>query len=453
MGAPASGCGRPTPAASICVRSAGPERGDAPMRSLPRGWFELTVPHADASTRYAFRIDGDLVVPDPASRCNPDDVHAASALVDPLAFRLARRRMARAPVARGGDLRAARRLLHARGHLPRRHRAARRTGGAGRHRDRADAGGRFRRPARLGLRRRAAVRARCVVRHAGRPEAPGRGRARARADGAARRGLQPLRPRRQLPAPLRAARSSTPDVHTPWGAAINFDGAHSATVREFFIHNALYWIEEFRFDGLRLDAVHAMHDRSRRFIADAIAHALHSGPGRDRHVHLVLENERNDAARLVRLARGGPHLADRAMERRRAPRAARDGDRRARRLLRRLRRRSAAPVRRARWPKASPSRASLRRCATARRAARRRPTCRRWRSSIRRRRTTRSATARTASASPSWPNGTPRARRCARWWPACCCRRRCRCCSWARSSRPARRSCTSAISRASLRAR
>ena len=120
-----------------------------------------------------------------------------------------------------------------------------------------------------------------------------------------------------------------PDVHTPWGAAINFDGAHqatsglsasgvrlgsgpaahSATVREFFIHNALYWIEEFRFDGLRLDAVHAMHDRSRRFITDAIAHALHSGPGRERHVHLVLENERNDAARLIRRARGAPHLA------------------------------------------------------------------------------------------------------------------------------------------------
>jgi maltooligosyltrehalose trehalohydrolase len=100
-----------------------------------------------------------------------------------------------------------------------------------------------------------------------------------------------------------------PDVHTPWGAAINFDGAHSAIVREFFIHNALYWIEEFRFDGLRLDAVHAMHDRSRRFIADAIAQALRSGPGRDRHVHLVLENGRNDAARLARLTRGAPRFA------------------------------------------------------------------------------------------------------------------------------------------------
>src|SRR5690606_30038230 len=38
--------------------------------------------------------------------------------------------------------------------------------------------------------------------------------------------------------------------HTPWGAAINYDGPKSRTVRDFFIHNALYWLEEFHFDGL-----------------------------------------------------------------------------------------------------------------------------------------------------------------------------------------------------------
>ena len=47
---------------------------------------------------------------------------------------------------------------------------------------------------------------------------------------------------------------------TPWGAAINFDGADSRAVRDFFIHNALYWLEEFHFDGLRFDAVHAIVD-------------------------------------------------------------------------------------------------------------------------------------------------------------------------------------------------
>ncbi|MBV8736235.1 MAG: hypothetical protein JO007_03070, partial [Alphaproteobacteria bacterium] len=48
--------------------------------------------------------------------------------------------------------------------------------------------------------------------------------------------------------------------HTPWGAAIDFSGPHSRAVREFFIHNALYWLEEYHFDGLRFDAVHAIFD-------------------------------------------------------------------------------------------------------------------------------------------------------------------------------------------------
>src|ERR1700742_545538 len=96
---------------------------------------------------------------------------------------------------------------------------------------------------------------------------------------------------------------------TPWGAAINFDGEVSATVRAFFIDNALYWLEEFRFDGLRLDAIHAMRDRSRPDIVEQIANAMRAGPGRDRHVHLVLENNRNQAGYLERDARGRPCIA------------------------------------------------------------------------------------------------------------------------------------------------
>ncbi len=45
-----------------------------------------------------------------------------------------------------------------------------------------------------------------------------------------------------------------------WGEAMNFDGPGSSGVREFFIQNACYWINEFHMDGLRLDAVHAIHD-------------------------------------------------------------------------------------------------------------------------------------------------------------------------------------------------
>ena len=55
---------------------------------------------------------------------------------------------------------------------------------------------------------------------------------------------------------------------TPWGRAINFDGDESRWVRAFFRENALYWLDEFRLDGLRLDAVHAIHDESAVHIVD-----------------------------------------------------------------------------------------------------------------------------------------------------------------------------------------
>jgi len=50
--------------------------------------------------------------------------------------------------------------------------------------------------------------------------------------------------------------------HTPWGSAVNFDGPHSDQVRRFFCDNALMWLRDYHFDGLRLDAVHAVFDMS-----------------------------------------------------------------------------------------------------------------------------------------------------------------------------------------------
>ena len=88
--------------------------------------------------------------------------------------------------------------------------------------------------------------------------------------------------------------------HTPWGAAINFDGEGSRQVRDFFIHNALYWLNEYRLDGLRLDAVHAILDDSEPDILIELAEAVHAGPGARRHVHLVLENDDNAARYLAR---------------------------------------------------------------------------------------------------------------------------------------------------------
>jgi maltooligosyltrehalose trehalohydrolase len=87
---------------------------------------------------------------------------------------------------------------------------------------------------------------------------------------------------------------------TPWGNGINFDGCESRTVRDFFIHNALYWLTEYHFDGLRLDAVHAIVDDSKPHFLDELGEAVRAAIAPDRHVHLVLENERNEVRHLLR---------------------------------------------------------------------------------------------------------------------------------------------------------
>ena len=82
------------------------------------------------------------------------------------------------------------------------------------------------------------------------------------------------------------------DIKTPWGASIDF---RRPQVQHFFMDNAMYWINEFRFDGLRFDAVHAITHPS--FLDDLCDHIRVSvTPGR--HVHLVLEHEGNAASLL-----------------------------------------------------------------------------------------------------------------------------------------------------------
>ena len=85
---------------------------------------------------------------------------------------------------------------------------------------------------------------------------------------------------------------------TPWGAGINYDGDGGRIVRDFFAHNALYWLEEYRFDGLRFDAVHAIQDDSPTHFLEELSGRVRRGPGANRHVHLVLENEGNNASYL-----------------------------------------------------------------------------------------------------------------------------------------------------------
>ncbi|HWT06563.1 MAG TPA: DUF3459 domain-containing protein, partial [Xanthomonadales bacterium] len=88
--------------------------------------------------------------------------------------------------------------------------------------------------------------------------------------------------------------------HTPWGAAINVDARDAEVVREFFVQNSLYWLREYRFDGLRYDAVHEIRDDAPRPFLDELAARVRAGVEPGREVHLVLENDANEARWLGR---------------------------------------------------------------------------------------------------------------------------------------------------------
>ncbi|GAC1651717.1 MAG: hypothetical protein NVS9B15_12070 [Acidobacteriaceae bacterium] len=84
---------------------------------------------------------------------------------------------------------------------------------------------------------------------------------------------------------------------TDWGAAINYDGDNCGPVREYFIQNAAYWIREFHFDGLRLDATQAIFDDSSPHVIREITAAACAAAG-ERSVFVVAENEDQDAGLL-----------------------------------------------------------------------------------------------------------------------------------------------------------
>jgi maltooligosyltrehalose trehalohydrolase len=78
-----------------------------------------------------------------------------------------------------------------------------------------------------------------------------------------------------------------------WGEALNFDGGDAGPVREFFVSNAGYWIDEFHFDGLRLDATQTIYDSSADHLLAAIARRARAAAG-ERSIILVAENESQD---------------------------------------------------------------------------------------------------------------------------------------------------------------
>ena len=269
-----------------------------PMTAVGNGWFQTIAPGVPPGTAYAFRVNANLAVPDPASRWNPDDVHAPSRVVDPEGFEWPDDDWRGRPWEE-----AVLYELHVGTFTPQGTFAA--------------ATERLDYLADLGV---TALEVMPVADFPGRrnwgydgvlPFAPdatyGTPEDFKRFVAAAHaRGLMVLLdvvynhfgPEGNY-LHLYAPQFFNPRHATPWGAAINFDGERARTVRDFFIHNALYWIEEFHCDGLRLDAIHAIADDSEPDIVAEIGQRLRDGPGRERHVHLVLENDRNEAARLA----------------------------------------------------------------------------------------------------------------------------------------------------------
>src|SRR5438034_5939733 len=92
-----------------------------------------------------------------------------------------------------------------------------------------------------------------------------------------------------------------------WGDAINFDGTNSGPVREFFVTNGRYWIEEFQFDGFRFDAIHAIRDQADEYIIGAVGHAAREAAG-SRSILLIAENDLQEAKMARPLNEGGDDL-------------------------------------------------------------------------------------------------------------------------------------------------
>jgi maltooligosyltrehalose trehalohydrolase len=273
-----------------------------PMPLAEEGWRRLTLPGVRAGSRYGFRIDRNLTVPDPASRFQPDDVHRESVVVDPAAFDWSDGAWRGRPWEET--------VLYE-VHV----------GTATPEGTYAGLEGKLEELRDVGI---------TAIELLPLAEFPGQ-------RNWGYDGVLPFAPDSAYGTPEdlkrlidRAhalglmvfidvvynhfgpsgnylhvyAKSFFTERHrTPWGAGINFDDTDSRTVRDFFIHNALYWLEEYHADGLRFDAVHAILDDSEPHILEEIAERVRAALP-DREIHLVLENDANEARWL---SRNGEH--------------------------------------------------------------------------------------------------------------------------------------------------
>ncbi|WP_346657630.1 malto-oligosyltrehalose trehalohydrolase [Bradyrhizobium sp. 149] len=284
------------------------EAGRPPQRMIgdDDGWYQWLSPTAHVGTRYQFRINEDLVVPDPASFFQPDDVGAPSEVIDTAAFRdpvlYPGRPWAEAVIyelhvgtfsEEGTYAGLEKKLPYLRdlgitaielmplNDVPGRHN----WGYDGVLLNAPNA--RYGRPEDLKRLLRAAhaldimVYLDVVYNHFG-PQ------------------LNYLH--------LYAESFFTTRHSTGWGPAVNLEGQDGAFVREFLIENSLMWLRDYGFDGLRFDAVHALKDDSERHFLIELAETVRSQLA-GRRVHLMLENEANQAHLLER-AQGEAKLYD-----------------------------------------------------------------------------------------------------------------------------------------------
>lgn len=262
-----------------------------PMKREGEGWFELIHEKAKAGSRYCYRIDGKQEVPDPASRFQPRDAEGPSEVIDPGAFDWQDAGWQGRPwpeaviyelhagtfTSRGNYDGIRQRLSYLRDVgvtalelMPLADFCGRRNWGYD------------------------GVLPYAPDSRYGRPEA-----LKALVQAAHRAGLMVFLdvvynhfgPKGSF-LHLYAPQFFTGRHETPWGAAIDFG---QRAVRDYFIHNALYWLEEYRFDGLRFDAVHAIVDDSPLHILEEMAFRIKERFRDERQVHLVLENDANQA--------------------------------------------------------------------------------------------------------------------------------------------------------------
>jgi malto-oligosyltrehalose trehalohydrolase len=277
------------------------------MPAVGEGWFEVSTQAASAGTRYSFKIDNLEPVPDPASRFQPTSVHGPSEVIDPRAFEwtdagwhgrpwrdVVIYEMHTGTFTPEGTFAAAQQKLDYLASLgvtsieimPVSSFPGERNWGYDGVLPYAPTGvygrpGDLKRFINAAHAKNLLVFLDAVYNHFG-PEG------------------------NYLP--LYAPQFFTDRHHTPWGRAINFDGPGCRVVRDYFIHNALYWLEEFHFDGLRFDAVHAIVDDSHPDFLTELAETIRNRMGGHRYVHLILENGNNAARYLCRAVEERPRL-------------------------------------------------------------------------------------------------------------------------------------------------